>query len=54
MIKRGILQMTKPENLIRLAKWLRLDIDGMSYNQIAGLVHWRITRSDKYRYIHQR
>lgn len=51
MLKRGTLQKSKPENLIRLAKWLRLNITGMGHNQIAGLVYWRITRSKRYEYI---
>lgn len=38
------LKKAKPENVIRLAKWLKLDIDGMSISQIIRLIRWRITR----------
>ena len=38
------LKKAKPENVIRLAKWLKLDIEGMSIQQIIKLVRWRITR----------
>lgn len=29
---------------MRLARWLRLRIDGMSPRQVTELVYWRITR----------
>ena len=38
------LRKARPENVIRLAKWLKLDIEGMSIKQIINLVRWRITR----------
>jgi hypothetical protein len=38
------LKKAKPENLIRLALFLGLDITGMKHRQIARLVRWRITR----------
>lgn len=43
-ITAGKLKKAKPENLIRLAKALKLRIEGMRHGQIARLVRWRITR----------
>jgi hypothetical protein len=48
-MKRITLRKANPDNLIRLAMWLKLDVDGMSHRQIASLIHWRITREDKRR-----
>lgn len=45
-IRRKHLKRASPENLIRLAKSLRLRIEGMSHKQIASLVYWRITRNE--------
>lgn len=42
----GQLKKAKPENLIRLAKALKLNVEGMSHIQIARLIHWRVTRPD--------
>jgi len=36
-----------PEGLRRLARWLKLRIDGMSDRQIAKLVWWLLTRRAK-------
>lgn len=44
-IGRGTLKRCKLENLQRLARYLRLDYQGMSVKQLAGLIHWRITRN---------
>lgn len=44
-MKRSTLRKSKPEYIIRFAKWLDLSIYGMSHNQIANLIYWRITRS---------
>lgn len=44
LIKIAHLKKAKPENVIRLAKWLKLHIEGMSIEQIIRLVYWRITR----------
>ena len=44
-ISRADLKKAKPENVIRLAKWLKLNIEGMSIRQIIQLVYWRITRT---------
>jgi hypothetical protein len=44
-MKRSTLRQAKPENVLRLAKWLHLQIDGMSHRQIIHLVRWRITRT---------
>jgi hypothetical protein len=46
-MKKSTLKKAKPENVIRLAKWLRLDIDGMSLRQIIKLIHWLTTREEK-------
>ena len=35
-----------PEGLVRLAKFLKLTITGMSLRQVADLIRWRITRKD--------
>jgi len=48
-ITKSDLKKSKPENLIRLANWLKLHIEGMSHRQIAKLVWWRITREYLYR-----
>jgi uncharacterized protein YoaH (UPF0181 family) len=45
MIKKRHLKETKPENVIRLAKWLKLRIDGMSTKQIIALVAWRLHKN---------
>lgn len=46
-MKTATLKKAKPENVVRLAKWLKLDIDGMSHRHIVKLVKWRITRHKK-------
>lgn len=43
-MKLSTLRKAKPEDVLRLAKWLRLRINGMSYNQILKLIKWRTTR----------
>lgn len=35
-----------PEGLRRFAKWLKLETSGMSDEQVARLVYWRINRFD--------
>ena len=49
-ITKADLKKAKPENLLRLANWLKLYTDGMSHRQIAKLVWWRITRDTVERY----
>ena len=49
IIKTSTLRKSKPENLLRLAKFLKLHTDGMSHRQIASLIHWLLTRQDKRR-----
>jgi hypothetical protein len=44
-IKIKHLREAKLENVIRLAKWLKLNIEGMSIKQIIRLVYWKITRN---------
>lgn len=44
MITKEKLKKSKPEDVIRFARWLRLKIDGMSIRQVISLVKWRITR----------
>lgn len=46
MITIAHLRHAKPENVIRLDKWLNLNIEGMSIRQIIKLIYWRITRDD--------
>lgn len=38
------LQQSKTENLIRLANFLRIETNGLNHNQIARVIHWRITQ----------
>lgn len=42
-IKRSTLNEVNPENVRRLAKFLKLDITGMSDRQVVGLVSWRLS-----------
>lgn len=49
-MRRSTLLKAKPENVVRLAHYLKLHIDGMSIRQIAKLVYWRITRTGYNRY----
>lgn len=42
-IKRSTLKEVNPENVRRLAKFLKLNITGMSDNQVVGLVSWRLS-----------
>jgi len=44
------LKKAKSENVIRLARWLKLHIDNMSMRQIIKLVYWRITRNPNSRH----
>ena len=44
-IKISDLKKARPENVIRLANWLKLKINNMSIQQIIKLVYWRITRN---------
>lgn len=46
-IKIRHLKKSKPDNIIRLAKWLHLKIDGMSLRQIIKLINWRLGRARK-------
>jgi len=50
-MRRGTLRRAariNPRGLLRLARFLRLRVEGMSPRQVANLVYWRITR-DGYR-----
>ncbi len=38
------------ENILRLAKYLRLNIKGMSLRQIKKLIKWRLSRNINNRY----
>ncbi len=47
-LRKWQLKRAKPDDLKRLARWLRLrDIDEMSHRQLAKLVHWLLTRREK-------
>lgn len=35
-----------PDGLRRLARFMKLHIDGMSNRQVASLIRWRVTRDD--------
>jgi len=39
-ITRRKLKKSKPENVYRLARWLRLRTEGYSLNQTIGLIMW--------------
>ncbi|MDI1433872.1 hypothetical protein [Polyangium sorediatum] len=46
-MRRGTLRKAarlNPGGLLRLARFLRLRVEGMSLRQVASLVYWRITR----------
>jgi hypothetical protein len=49
-IMRRHLKKAKPENILRLARFLKLRVDDMSHRQIVSLVYWRITRTGMNRY----
>jgi hypothetical protein len=49
-IMRRHLRKAKHENLLRLASFLKLRVDGMSHRQISSLVYWRITRNQMNRH----
>jgi hypothetical protein len=46
-IKRSTLKKAKPENLLRLAKYLKLRTDGMSHRNVSKLIYWLLTRREK-------
>ncbi len=37
---------SNPEGVLRLAKFLKLSITGMSVGQVSRLIRWRLTRND--------
>lgn len=47
-MKRSTLKKSKPENVIRFAKWLKLRIDGMSIKQVITLIVWRLHKNRKW------
>jgi hypothetical protein len=49
-MRRSTLIKSKPEYVVRLARYFKLHIDGMSHRHIAKLVYWRITRTGYNRY----
>lgn len=49
-IKVRHLKKARFENLLRLARSLHLDTEGMSHGQVARLVYWRITRNGENRH----
>ena len=44
-MKKSELKYAKPENVIRLARYLKLNIEGMSNRQIIKLVYWRLHKN---------
>ena len=42
------LKIAPKESVIRLAKYLQLNIDGMSHNQVVRLIRWKLTRRKKF------
>ena len=47
-MKKSTLRKAKPEDVVRLAKYLKLRIDGMSHRQIISLVCWLLSRREKF------
>lgn len=48
VIKRGDLHESKPQDVVRLAKYLGLHVnDKMSHRNISNLVYWRLTRKSR-------
>jgi len=47
-IRRRTLYKAKPENVVRLARFLKLNVDGMSHRQTCRLVAWRLSRHRMY------
>ena len=45
-MKLSTLKKAKPEDILRLANWLKLKTKGMSRRQIIKLIKWRITRNE--------
>lgn len=48
-IRKRDLYNSKPDNLIRLANYLGLNIEGMRHKQLARLIYWRLTRVEVWR-----
>jgi hypothetical protein len=47
-IKRKQLRKARPENVRRLARWLRVrNLDEMSDRQVISFLHWLFTRREK-------
>jgi hypothetical protein len=51
-ISRQTLQRANYTNVLRLAKWLKLDLVSKTKKQILDAVTMAAARSDKYHYIH--
>lgn len=45
-MRRSTIGKAKIDNVFRLAKWLKLQINGMSFRQVVKLIRWRITRNN--------
>lgn len=48
MIKKSTLKEAKPEDIIRLAKWMGLHINDYSINQVIDLIIWRLHKNRKW------
>jgi hypothetical protein len=42
MIRKKTFQMAKTQNLIRLAKWLEIDVTGLSHYEIAENIYFHL------------
>jgi hypothetical protein len=51
-MKKSELKKAKPENVIRLAQYLKLHIEGMSTNQVIKLVYWRLHKNRQWQGYH--
>jgi hypothetical protein len=38
------LKRAKPENVIRLAKWLKINTEGLNIDQIIGMVYYHVIK----------
>lgn len=52
-ISRKTFQRANYTNVLRLAKWLKLDLKNKSKEQVLDMVTMAAARSDKYHYVHE-
>jgi len=52
-ISQHMFMVAKYENVLRLIKWMKLDIDGLNSMQVVKLVFIQANLSNWYHYIHE-